>query len=150
MSKLSVSRCNGGEISINYTHPYDTKCEKGQYITEMASLVVDAMRCGAPCKQPPCIYDKTDACAGLHYNDLLCALSTCNHDAGHNLRNDGGADHNRDAEHVHNVGKDCDFFGHTHNYGCSSDLDNLPVDYRNRSFNSSHRVGVYHEQAYDD
>ncbi|KAH7711994.1 hypothetical protein AAVH_20675 [Aphelenchoides avenae] len=83
------------QIVINYTHSYDTTCDKDTYITEMASRVIQAMD-----------------------------TSQCGHDADHNLRNDGGADHNRDTKLVHNAGDDDDFSRHARNYDCSSDLDN--------------------------
>ncbi|KAH7692985.1 hypothetical protein AAVH_39986, partial [Aphelenchoides avenae] len=72
--------CNR-EIGINYTHSYDTTCDKNKYVTDMASSVTQAMDytdCGASCSAPPCPYTNQDACNGLNYNEFLCAISTCN------------------------------------------------------------------------
>ncbi|KAH7711996.1 hypothetical protein AAVH_20677 [Aphelenchoides avenae] len=122
---IGLYYCNR-RIGINYTHSYDTTCDRDKYVTDMASRVIQTMdtsQCGANCSQLPSKVQRPTV-RSFHVqcvNDLIVHVQ---HDAAHHGRNDGGAAHNRDAKPDHNAGGDDDFFRRTRDYGCSSDLDN--------------------------
>ncbi|KAH7694344.1 hypothetical protein AAVH_38611, partial [Aphelenchoides avenae] len=130
------------QIGINYTHSYDTTCDKDQYITDMASSVTQAMDytdCGASCSAPPAELQRIPV-RYFHVQRVDDPMVHVHDDGGeHNTHDDGGADHDRVAKLVHNAGDNDDAVNqYNGDHDCSDDVDNGDIDYNDRSFNEHH------------